>query len=65
MVLCNPTLDQFKERVRLVHNFFRFRVRSDSSLIVIDNVALPAARLKKIERWSSGRPESQQRCLKS
>jgi hypothetical protein len=58
-------LDQFQECLRLCNNSLRFEVGSDSSLIVVDNVALPPARLKEIERLSRGRPQSKQRCFKS
>ena len=64
MVLRHPTLDEFKQLVRFTNNFLCFRLPSDGSLIVINNVVLPPARLKKNRAIEPQTAPSKQRCFK-
>jgi hypothetical protein len=55
-MLCgDPALYKFNECLRLGDNFLRFGVSSHRGLIVVDDIALASAGIKKIEGGGGGR----------
>jgi hypothetical protein len=59
MIGGDPAFDEFQEVVRLRDDLLRFRMRGNRSMVIVDHVALAAARVEEIEGFVGGRSERQ------
>jgi hypothetical protein len=58
IVCSNPVFDQIEKVFRSDDDLLGFRMRRDGGMVVVDDVALPAASFKKIEEPSAVAPSA-------
>ena len=60
----NPSLDQLEEILCFRDNLFGLGMGRDGSMVIVDHIALPPARLEKVERGVRRSPKRQTGDLK-